>query len=301
MRWRWIRLVLAVLLLSAYPTGAILAGTVVDVSIFATPLFGGGIFTLNITYVTDTRMDLDWTVGPDVDKVMVRAKYGSYPTDIPDQNTAPSDGYLVYYGNGLSASDTSMDFGNTVGTLYYRAWAQKVDSTWTVTPAEGNKEGLVILLAILALIPLGLTVTMFVTRNSMLGWPSGGFWFIFAAYNYQTAVVRDITDINYALFWISSSMLLFCIIGAYGLREKDDRKVGMDEDEEEYVDEAPKGTYVTDDTVSRRGERADDDMDDGFEDRPKTRRQALHERARMRKLRANLSSPSKQVRWGEFK
>jgi len=160
------------------------------------------------------------------------------------------------------------------------------------------------MLYLLAFIAVALTVVMFLSRNSMLGWPSGGFWFLLAAYNYQVAVVRNVTDIHYSLFWLSSAMLLFCVIGAYGLREKDDRKVGMDEEEEEYVDEAPRGTYVTDDTP-RRGERADDDMDDGFEDRgqdrPKTRRQALYERARMRKLRAaNLGSTSK-MKWGEFK
>lgn len=151
---KWLRLILALFLLAGstlLPVGVAFASTVGDVSLFATPLFTNGILTFTITYVTDTRLDLDWTVGANVSAVMIRAKYHQYPADIPDNVTAPSDGYLVYYGALLHASDTSMNFDENPGPLYYRAWAQLSDGSWVVSPKEGWKESKeVILLAILA-------------------------------------------------------------------------------------------------------------------------------------------------------
>lgn len=104
------------------------------------PSFTAGITSFTVTYVSDTEMDLSWTVNATVANVMVRAKYGQYPADIPDEYTAPSDGYLVYYGSDLSAVDTSMDFNENAGSLYYKAWAQRADGTWYVTTSTGSKE-----------------------------------------------------------------------------------------------------------------------------------------------------------------
>ena len=113
------------------------------------PSFTSGITSFTITYVSNTEMDLNWTVDGTVANVMVRAKYGQYPADIPDENTAPTDGYLVYYGTDLSAVDTSMDFDSNLGTLYYKAWAQKADGTWYVTTSTSSKESEVVTLILL--------------------------------------------------------------------------------------------------------------------------------------------------------
>jgi hypothetical protein len=115
------------------------AATTQDVTITATP-GGAGILTFVATYISETQIDLDWTVTGDVDKVMVRAKYGSIPADIPDEDTAPTDGYLVYYGAGLSSSDTSMDFDANPGPLNYKAYAQKADGKWYLVSKTDWKE-----------------------------------------------------------------------------------------------------------------------------------------------------------------
>jgi hypothetical protein len=114
----------------------------------------------------------------------------------------------------------------------------------------------VVLLLILAGIPTVLTAAMFISRNSMLGWPCGGFWLIFGGYNYQISTVKTVTDIHYVLFFFSClAMVIFCGLGAYGLREVKDIDAETDEesepqDPEQYPDEAPEGTYVTDDMGS---------------------------------------------------
>ena len=86
--------ILVVLMLSLLPVGVMAA----TITVTNQPVFTAGIYTFTVTYISDTEMDLAWTIGTGVDKVMVRAKYGSYPADIPDEYTSPSDGYLVYYG-----------------------------------------------------------------------------------------------------------------------------------------------------------------------------------------------------------
>jgi len=53
----------------------------------------------------------------------VRAKYSSMPL-------SRTDGYLVYEGSLNSVSDTSMDFDENPGTIYYRLWAQNEDGYW---------------------------------------------------------------------------------------------------------------------------------------------------------------------------
>ena len=146
-----------------------LAGTVSEGAIFAPPLFSAGITGFTITYISDTQLDLDWNNGSAVSQVMVRAKYGEYPADIPDEDTAPSDGYQVYYGAGTSASDTSMDFDENPGKLYYRAWAQKADGKWFVTPVEDAEESRAMFFLALVILAGGLTAAMLAFRQSMLG------------------------------------------------------------------------------------------------------------------------------------
>ena len=146
----FIILIATVGLLNAVP---VLAATTAIVSILGIPAYSGGILSFNVIYTSDTEMDLNWTLNPSTaQNIMIRAKYGQYPADIPDENTMPSDGYLVYYGDGLtttSAVDTSMDFSENAGSLYYKAWAQKVDGTWYVTTGTGNEESRDVILATL--------------------------------------------------------------------------------------------------------------------------------------------------------
>jgi hypothetical protein len=140
--------IVGILLLNSVP---VLAVTSVDVTITATP-GGAGIVTFIATYISETQIDLDWTVTGDVDKVMVRAKYGSVPDDIPDEDTAPTDGYLVYYDTGLSSSDTSMDFDLNPGPLHYKAYAQKADGKWYTVSRTDWKESQIMTLIFFAVL-----------------------------------------------------------------------------------------------------------------------------------------------------
>jgi hypothetical protein len=140
--------VLFILAISLMPLGVMAAGSV-TVVITATPMFSAGITSFTVTYIEDAQMDLDWTVDATVDLVMIRSSYNGYPADIPDEDTAPSDGNLVYYGDLLHFSDTSMNFDENLGTIYYKAWAQKPDGHWYVATSTGSKESEVVTLILL--------------------------------------------------------------------------------------------------------------------------------------------------------
>lgn len=144
-----LRILMVIMVISICCVSPVMAGTSTDVVIWATPSLSTGIIGFTVTYISETQLDLTWGFGAGVDNIMIRAKYGAYPDDIPDEDTAPTDGYLVYYGSGVSVSDTSMDFDTNLGTLYYKAWAQKVDGHWYVTTSTGSKESEVVILILL--------------------------------------------------------------------------------------------------------------------------------------------------------
>ena len=96
---------------------------------------------------------------------MVRGKYGGYPADIPNDTTDPSDGYLVYYGSGSLVSDTSMNFDQNPGLLYYKAWAQKADGTWYIATGTGSKESRVVLFIGMIFLVFGLTIASFTLKG----------------------------------------------------------------------------------------------------------------------------------------
>ena len=161
---KWLVTILVTIVVSMVPV-TVLAATTAVVTVTNTPYFSQGISSFTITYVSDTEMDLNWTVDDTAANVMIRAKYGSYPTDIPNENTAPSGGYLVYYGTDLSVADTSMNFNENAGSIYYKAWAQKADGTWYVTTSTGSKESRVVLFIGMIFLVFGLTIASFTLKG----------------------------------------------------------------------------------------------------------------------------------------
>jgi len=111
----------------------VLADDHADVQVIAVPDMGDYISSFTVTYVSDTQVDLEWTYGAAVTNVMVRAKYGSAPTGI-------SDGYLVYYGNALLASDTSMNFDENAGIIYYRIWGETTPGVYPTSATAMSRE-----------------------------------------------------------------------------------------------------------------------------------------------------------------
>ena len=171
--------IIVVLAISLSPI-AVLAGNTVTVN--DQPYFSAGITSFTVTYVSDTEMDLAWTVDATVANVMVRAKYGQYPANIPNPNTQPSDGYLVYYGSGLSAVDTSMDMNQNAGTLYYEAWAQKGDGSWYLIPSQGSEESREMIGLLLGFLAVSLLIAGLVLKKSWVMWFSIPFWVILSIY-----------------------------------------------------------------------------------------------------------------------
>ena len=99
------------------------------------------------------------------------------------------------------------------------------------------------LLGSLVVIALGLTITMFAKRESMLGFPSVIFWGILSGYAYNESVAT--WDMYYFLFFGAIGMAIFCAIAAFGLREKRDSygdlevDDGSKEPEGKPIDETP--------------------------------------------------------------
>lgn len=192
----------SILLMLLLPT-TVLAS---DVTFFNSVAYGIGGFT--ITYVTDTQLDLSWYYDAPVVNIMIRAKYGAYPADIPDENTAPSDGYLVYNGAGVTVSDTSMNFDQNPGILYYKAWGQKADGKWIVAPETGWKESRQVVLIALIILPLAIMGMGYGFKKSWILWLAVPFWFILGIY------------LAYNEFWFpdtaQKSLILIGVVGAIG-------------------------------------------------------------------------------------
>jgi len=180
-RFLRVLVVIVIVVLPILPS-VVFADTTAEVTIFATPATSHGITSFTITYINETQIDLEWTVDPTVDKVMVRAKYGEYPDDIPNENVAPSDGYLVYYGFEFSTSDTSMDFDTNLGILYYKAWAQKPNGKWYVETSEGFKESEVVTLILIFGFGLVISGWAIHKKEPVIGLVGSAVWLAAIAY-----------------------------------------------------------------------------------------------------------------------
>ena len=125
----------------------------------------------------------------------------------------------------------------------------------------------------LALLALGLTVAMFVTRQMMLGFPCGLFWAILGGYAY-TQSTTPWGDWQYFLFFASMGMVVFSIFAAYALRTKKQEAVEGDL----YFDEGGDADVKFID----EGGSKDTELDD---EKPSNARKALRYRAEKRRSR----------------
>ena len=200
------RLILVLFLLLLPIGGVVLAATTADVTLYATPAgVTGGITNFTIIYVSDTRLDFTWGYTGNATGIMIRGDYNGYPDDIPNIYTTPSDGYLVYTGNATTASDTSVNFDNNPGPVYYSAWAQRPDGTWYMNPETGEEESAIMLLLVLVGIPLAFVVMALVFKHGLLYFAASAAWIIAGIYARTRSTVD--WDIYYALF------ILFCFLG----------------------------------------------------------------------------------------
>jgi hypothetical protein len=169
------------------------AGTSASVTINVVPLVSGGVSNFTIIPVSDKQVNMTWDKGAGTNNVMIRGKYGRYPANIPDILTAPSDGYLVYYGSDLSASDTNVnldfddsstisDTSDTPFTIYYRIWGQNADGTWQTSTQSGSEETNVLILLSLILFAGILTTIGYVFKLDFMKFISGLGWIFVGVY-----------------------------------------------------------------------------------------------------------------------
>ena len=151
------------------------------------------------------------------------------------------------------------------------------------------------LLQVLGFIAVGLTIAMFYTKESMLGFPCALFWALLGGFCYGESAAT--WDIYYLVFFACLlGMVPFTIYGAWGLREPRD-SIG-DEDFEQG-----EGAYADEDEDASkrrsflpRRNRDDEDDDGGIVDpfsidseetdvrkRAARRRSSLHDRAEARR------------------
>ena len=134
------------------------------------------------------------------------------------------------------------------------------------------------ILCMLGAIAILLTVTMFLSRSSMLGFPCGIFWALLGGHAYTLSTTT--WDIEYFIFFSSMGMLIFSILAAYGLRtKKEELRAG-----DEFIDEMGKekeDTFIDEDTKNSRGSK--DNADD--EDTPSRRARDIRYRADRRRER----------------
>lgn len=134
MVYHYCRLVLGILLvlcLLVIPSTSVLAEDP-EVEITVSAWVVGYPEGFTITYVNDNQLDLAWTKGEDAVNTMIRAASGHVPVD-------RTDGYLVYYGDGTSFSDTALTLAGPE-VIYYRAWSENAVGGWSHLFASGDTE-----------------------------------------------------------------------------------------------------------------------------------------------------------------
>jgi len=155
------------------------AATSADITITATGFIVGAPGGLTLTYVSDYELGISWTKGENAENTIIRVKYGSYPED-------RNDGYLVYYGNETSTTDTNINLAGISEMPYYRAWSQRSDGVWEETGIwkEANFMSQSFLFLTLVILGLGLFLAAFRWKDMLLSysaaltWMAIGFWWI---------------------------------------------------------------------------------------------------------------------------
>ena len=265
------QLLVATLLLSSVVVSSVVVSSVVlaasvDVTVTATPSgsWPSAVTGLALTHITDYNIQIDWLkgtegippVGTDHSTVytVILMKLGSDPAN-------RTDGYQVYYGTGSTTNDTNVDLAGLSEIPHYGAWSEVIyydalgavlADVWSASgaSAEANFMSITWLFMALMFVALGLTVAMFLSKQSMLGFPCTIFWVLWGA----DAYIMSTTpwgDVYYFLFFGSFGMAIFSAFAAYGLREKQDT-IGdeeMEKGDSSIIDEKEKGTDIFEDEV----------------------------------------------------
>jgi len=207
--WKWLRVVLLVLLLWLIPVG-VLADTSQEVTVTATGYICAipGGFTL--TYINDYEVGISWIKGDGAENTMIRAAYGR----VPESRT---DGYLVYYGDGTTASDTGVNFEEGVSDVYYRAWSQNAAGVWEEIGVSDFMENPYMLLAVLAGLALGFLALSIIFKKGFLSFAAAGVWVVASIYCFGRAL--EYWDVYFSLGFLFMAFVLACAFAPLAWRE----------------------------------------------------------------------------------
>jgi hypothetical protein len=232
-------IVLAIMLTAC---GTVVFADGVHITVTANPRVAGSVSNFTITYVDEKTIEFSWGFYGDASKIMIRGKVGGYPSGISSPDVAPSDGYLVYYGNGTSSSDVDWMMGSVARPVYYAAWAQRADGTWYTDQSRDWMENTFLIMAglgIFLLLATCLTIAAVSKRSGLLSYGAVGAWMLTAFqafYASASSSPGDITDAYMGLFWLSLAFVIACGVWPYASRDRKTVTEETGEDEWEAED-----------------------------------------------------------------
>lgn len=161
MWWR----VLACLLLAMASCWLVPSATLADSSegvvVTATGYIAGAPVNFTVTYISDYEVGLSWTKGEYAERTLIRATIGRMPEN-------SEDGYLVYYGDGESVTDTALNLDEIATLVYYRAWSENSKGVLEDIGADGSVGGIGMTLIAEAIFILGLSGLAMWRKNIIL-------------------------------------------------------------------------------------------------------------------------------------
>lgn len=170
-------ILVGILLAIVVPISKAEAATSQQVEVTAMGYITGPLVDFTLTYVSDTEIDIDWTMPADATNILIRAAYGHVPTGV-------TDGYEVYFGSGNTTTDDAVTLA-TPEVVYYIAWVQNANGVWNPVFAEATTEemmsasflfiGLILLAAILTAIALKVNLILF-RMSAAVSWIALAVW-----------------------------------------------------------------------------------------------------------------------------
>jgi len=227
--WKWLIALIIVIAIFLIPV-SVLADTSASVTVTATGYVVGAPGDFTLTYISDYEVGISWTKGADAVNTMVRAKYGSMPT-------SRTDGYRIYYGDGISASDTGVNFDESAATVYYRAWSENAGGLWEETGTSDSMESAI--MTLLGILTFCGIMSFIALRSSFFGLRliAGMSWFAFFIYfkGNPPTMIPEGSAAHTALLVVAIGFGLMIVLSGLGrgiTRKQQDLNKGFEVSEE---------------------------------------------------------------------
>ena len=168
-----------------------------------------------VTWITDKLVNISWVPGYGSNSTLVLAKVDSLPT-------GPTDGYILYSGNGSSANDTFTNLDIIGGRVYYAGFAVSENGSYSEA-GTGDVEGLGVSeladsVDALTTVFGGMATTVEMLFGLLL--VVGLFAATLAVKDWETKlvilVISGLASIYVGLEWVASSQILCIVITGLG-------------------------------------------------------------------------------------